>query len=477
MNRSVCVPLFALLLLGGVLLWSGCSKDSPTKSGKVTDEDRLQAQLKVSEAEGLWATAAVQAQETGGLPDFTAANASYEQALLLDPGNLDANFGAALTELPALVFDPDIQAMVTCLESMGPDSLGVLDNGIGGLPRPRFFRAEMLKTSYEVLFKLAATSVSCPPRVREVQSIVETNLIPRTDHVLELLAVVEGTPGFHYYLPPSMTGLPDSLEIDLGEVYLLDAILNTAKGLAYEFVAYDFDFDYQGGYDFLSDPMTAMRQIKYLLDESPTFGTLRSGSPMRSAKQALLAALNKAESCLASIRAETDDQSDDLIQAGFLDSLDAALPSILPGLTDFAQGIDSPEDIIAKIRLVLNGPYLITADLDGDEETPPQTITVNMAAMFESPVQDLRDLLPYHAWEPESEWPQTEMPFYFTDANGNRLDLEEGLLPVFPDYTFGGLFPGMTKARFEELFMGLGMEDLSKPLAKRRILMVLPAAG
>ena len=60
MNKSVFVPLIALLL-GGLLFWSGCSKDSPTKSKTVSEEDRLGAQLKVSEAEGLWSTAAVQA--------------------------------------------------------------------------------------------------------------------------------------------------------------------------------------------------------------------------------------------------------------------------------------------------------------------------------------------------------------------------------------------------------------------------------
>jgi hypothetical protein len=38
----------------------------------------------------------------------------------------------------------------------------------------------------------------------------------------------------------------------------------------------------------------------------------------------------------------------------------------------------------------------------------------------------------------------------FTDAQGNVIDEDE--IPYFPDYTFGGILPDMTRAKFIQLF-------------------------
>ena len=479
----------AALLFGGVLLLGGCAKESPTKSKQVTEEDKLRAEVKVAEAEELWSTAAVIAGTTGEIPDFGPARDSYEQALESDPWNLDANFGASLTGILSLMSDPDIQALADCLEGSGAaDSLGgLLDGGIGPLGKLQLHRAGTLRSSWRPLLKLADASMSCPPVVHELQGIVETKLIARVDYALEHLAVVESSPGFQYFLAPNMTGQADSMEVDLGEVYLLDASLNIAKSLGLILIAYNLDFDQSGTYGFLEDSTASMRQLKYLLEDSPTFLTLRPGKK-GLAKQALLASLDKAEASLAFIRAETDDQGDDLIKSSLVASLDEAIVPGSPDMPNFARNFDRPEDIIAELRTILSGPYTITEDFDDNEETPDQSITVNVSALFDAPIQDLRKLFPYHRWEPETEWwapdtvwvegypiVSTKSPFYFTDASGNRLDMmTEGFLFVLPDYTFGGLFPGMTRQRFEEL---IGPAGLTRPLAKRTALLSLQVPG
>ena len=112
MTRSAFVVWVAGLLFGAALFFGGCAEEAATGPEKVSEADRLQAQLAVAEAETYWTSAAVAAEATGGLPDFTHANASYRQALEFDPWNLDANFGAALTEVLALASDPEIQALI-----------------------------------------------------------------------------------------------------------------------------------------------------------------------------------------------------------------------------------------------------------------------------------------------------------------------------------------------------------------------------
>jgi len=42
-------------------------------------------------------------------------------------------------------------------------------------------------------------------------------------------------------------------------------------------------------------------------------------------------------------------------------------------------------------------------------------------------------------------------PIYFVDEDGIKIDTDE-TVPIFPDYTFGGLFPGMTKEHFDDIF-------------------------
>ena len=188
---------------------------------------------------------------------------------------------------------------------------------------------------------------------------------------------------------------------------------------------------------------------------------------------------------LAAIRAEDDYQGDDIIKLGYLTDLDADVS----GCTDcptFAQSWQSIEDVIAWVQEVLSGPYRLQEEIDGQLVD----VTIDLFAWLTNPPDDLKNLLPYHDWLPRDQWVEREtyagwtdyvyseysnpegeynlwtadgyIPFvgiefvrfrfteeemandfiYLTDESGTAL--EDGDIPYFPDYTFGGLFPGLT---------------------------------
>ncbi|HID95057.1 MAG TPA: hypothetical protein EYP53_03240 [Candidatus Latescibacteria bacterium] len=466
--RRQMFTVIAITVLFMPLLWLiGCA-EGPTGVEEVTEEERALARTRVTDAENHLVNAVAIAMGEEELPDFTAANAAYKEALTLDPGNLQANFGAAVTEILSLLNDPDIRTVIDSLEAWTESGVFPMSPRYGE-GASRVGQAKAVRSLPRLLFKTANTALSNPPLVHEVQEIIETELVPRIDYALERLAILEGHPDFQYLLPPRMTAQPDTMEVDLGEVYLLDASLNILRVVANLVTAYNLDFDKDGSYEYLEDEIAAARHFKYLIEDSPTFLTLRPGNRMREVKSGLLTALDKAEGCLAFIRAETDPQDDDVIKVEMIAMMDEQIVPGDPEAPNFARAFDRPEDIIAELKKILSGPYTLTEDFDGDETTPDVPIIVDIAHILDNPVQDLRTLLPYHAWLPEEQWGMVEgPPIYFTDEKGNPLDMmAEDFFPVFPDYTFGGLLPGMTREKFEALIRWAFPEEegFEKPVA------------
>ncbi|MFH1843305.1 MAG: hypothetical protein ABIF77_08845 [bacterium] len=201
--------------------------------------------------------------------------------------------------------------------------------------------------------------------------------------------------------------------------------------------------------------------------------------------------LARLEAALDFIRNENDPQDDDVIQLGFLTDVDSDIADC-EDCPAFAEDWETIEDVIDWVQVVLAGPYTIDVE-DGFGD--PAELTVNLSVLLSAPVADWKTKLPYHQWAPADEWfrfdePQiyewdtsTSMPVcedfnedwtcwtnidyevmryidqdfdgapvWFTDSQGTVLDEEE--FPYFPDYTFGGLFPGMTRQEMMDL-MGI----------------------
>ncbi|MDP6529175.1 MAG: hypothetical protein QGI43_05755 [Gemmatimonadota bacterium] len=222
----------------------------------------------------------------------------------------------------------------------------------------------------------------------------------------------------------------------------------------------------------------------------------RRGTQMDDAYDALLAARDKLESAVAAIRAESDGQEDDIIQIGSLMEIDTEIEND-PDKPDFATDFTTIEDVLAWVETLITETYT----LEAEGPAGPFTLDINLANYFLGSPQDGRDFLPifeflakdewvvresgaqyYDSWAADPLWEYcyadsvdcasvtctngfTEIavedytyahleipisglnvPLQFLDDEGMPVDLVPVMdLPYFPDYTFGGLFPGSTR--------------------------------
>ena len=338
----------------GALLTAGCFEDKTT-APETHPEDAL---TKSHEAEEAFTTALnhVRDMEEGGLKDvdFTQANELYKEAIELDPSNTEAQFGAGVTELLMLAQNADVQAVEDSLRAFmgegGEEGAEKPLLGVGMAPNAKRI-AMMPKIVYRMGKKAlpakrsrkTAKSAGEIRTVRDLQRIIEETFIPAVDYALARLAVVEDDPDFQFIITPELQGdaEEDSLELDLGEVYILDAQLRTLKAFLLVATAYNLDFDENGSYDFLQEEFSDAEILRQLMrvDQDSDFLTLRSSDGMLPAGLNVLSALEKLEASVAFIRAEEDDQRDDLIRQRDLEDLDAEIDlSDQADVPDFFKG-------------------------------------------------------------------------------------------------------------------------------------------
>ena len=208
---------------------------------------------------------------------------------------------------------------------------------------------------------------------------------------------------------------------------------------------------------------------------------------LSSAKAAILNAAADVKNGVNYILAESDTgdgQNDDLIK---IENIISINDEILPDDEDapqFAQNWNTINDIADWLtNEVLAGSYTLTAN--------NIEFQVNLSAFFNGAVPDMETVLPYFHWrDTGSDWvydyvdyeysfdtpngyynflyngQYTNMtniyhvhkrehdirfdPGYLTTPAGVEIDEDD--YPYFPDYTFGGIFPGMTRQKMIDIF-------------------------
>ena len=224
--------------------------------------------------------------------------------------------------------------------------------------------------------------------------------------------------------------------------------------------------------------------LQYNLDNNASFLRLEQGG-LGTAMDDLRGAQEKLVEGVAVIRAEENDQTNDVVK--ILDLMD--IDEEIEGENDkpaFAEGFTTIEDLLAWIDEVLNGTYHVVWS-----EDPLVEFDIDLPGFMANPPQELSDLLPFYEVKDEGlawidvvdqyewsyrvqvgekyclrdcNWEETAdcrtdvgrevyidryTEFHgldFLDArNGNIIDLEDEGFPYFADYSFGGLFPGMTR--------------------------------
>jgi hypothetical protein len=452
--RKYTYLVIGVLLVSLIIFLDGC--------GKKTTESKLDEEA-AKEKIGL-ANAALETElytlistELEGVErpedmDFSVCNSLYKEALQLDPNNLDANFGAGLTEILMVTLDNSVNsvfdewdAYIDTASFFAPKSAmhpeknfarGIVKRGFPTGKKDFLLPSNFLLSSISRVFYTALTD---PPQIHEIQDLIDNKLLPKVDYALECLRKVASDPDYTFIITPKMLGDvdEDALELDLTEIYLIITGLDLLKSLCSMAIAYNFDF-----------PSYDSAGLAQVISQDSDFLSLRSGggSKLTSAKNAFLDACDNLENAINFLRGETDNQNDDIIKID---------PD---GVAN--EDLDSILTYLPRVRNTLNTSEDVTADFNGDGED--QTVAFSAKAFFDNPISNLKqDLLPGYTTRVEKDssgWWDKE---YFWVAviiwDANSFDQW-----IFPNPTFNGILPEITTdAEFKQTF-GIDADDWQK---------------
>jgi len=428
-------------------------------------------------------------------------NTGFKKAAEQDTTNIKANLGYIITKFAAINEDSEIKKMADSVASfMDFDKKEQVylekKGGILGL-------GKALAVESPNLVKKMATTKEWPKfvTISKIQEINETKVIPALNAIEVAISRIESA-GKSY----DVNAVGETFEVDLGEIYVLHSFLNLTKAMLYTFSMRDLDLYSTNGkndYSWLNDIQNAPANYEYdyetgketesnardsILAEVIKYNMNRTNflEIRKNFGKVAYSELNKVvvnlEKSLKYIRAEKDDQENDIIKQSYILDMDEELANESSEMkkdgfsVKFADNFKSPEAVLSFVKSILNGPYTIDETMEttkwdydstGKEisitEDKNIKITIDISKFFLAPVTDGKKLFPKYKWLPKDEWTTVEAdtsyygeqayineytnfnPIYFVDDKGNKLDDETMDFPYFDDYTFGGIFPGMTR--------------------------------
>lgn len=264
-----------------------------------------------------------------------------------------------------------------------------------------------------------------------IQNIAENDVLPILDNLVASCKRMESCGNRSL----SLTIEGDTFNLDKGEIYMLDASVRLLRAALCGFCLYDMNLYSRGTttmswidtlrdldsrdfvmYTLSSDTLyrnsktnTAastfmFNTIKYNM-ERPGFLCGRTNYFAR-VKTDLLAVPATIKAGIAYIRAETGDQSKHIIKIADIANADNDLADVPGRMMDegisstLANRFKTPETIADFVTELLSEPYTLNETID----STPVNIKINLTAMLDKPVADLRTLLPKYQWLPANEW-------------------------------------------------------------------------
>jgi len=240
-------------------------------------------------------------------------------------------------------------------------------------------------------------------------------------------------------------------------------------------------FDMSEGYysDMCGDEIM-MKTLNHNLQNNNQFGSLKNGY-LSNAQNDLLSAIEDINAGIEYIENENDTQSNDVIKLEYINDLNDQILDDEDN-PEFMHDWTGTDDAIAWLQSLVSGSVVLTAN---DED-----FTLDLDAFFSGAINDIKDYIPYYHWNDiNDDWlvmrnydsysynynnyvsfydlngdyqefyvtcytryydEFTLDTGYSTDAQGNEIDDDEDI--YFPDYTFNGIFPGMTRAKLNRIF-------------------------
>jgi hypothetical protein len=333
--------------------------------------------------------------------DYATAKTHYEAALQLDSECHGATLGLAIVNI-IIVSE---ETMASADGVMG-DMSAMQSMNLEGNKRFSIFENAAKASSYssfsipKTLSEIAIAATSDPETFKDIQDIIEADVIPVFDLAITQIRTLE-TSDFNYTLIIEEEGETIvNAEFDAGEAYCLDAFLCQMLIPLDLIVAYNIDISSSA----MEDPMEVLNSTTFLVLNS--YGTAR----LADAHDRLLELIAAVRAGVNFICAETDNQDNDLIPNTEL--------------------LDQKTDILAELddmETSFSGP----ADVDDGQGG---TVTIDISSFFNSPITDLKTIFPNN----------------ITGFDVNDEPIIDGD-PTWDDPTLNGLLPGMTDAELATL--------------------------
>ncbi|MCF7808891.1 MAG: hypothetical protein K9N38_10280 [Candidatus Marinimicrobia bacterium] len=390
MNKRL-LNLFTIVVSVAMIAFTGCEE---LTDGVVSEEDSTAAVAKTDSAtmlmEGMmnnmFNADPDSVEEMLELLDFGDVYDLYSEAHALDPANSDANFGLAFTGFIMLTQDQDLQDMLLRWEdyfSVNEPFLVSEGNTLGrqgfGMPLSiDGFKIPVLPY-LEMPVSLMKMSTGDVPQFSEFQDLVGTLFLPFVEESITALELVDDDPNYVFIISPTMQGESEAtpIELDLTEIYAIEAGLYALKGVLNTVIAYNFDFVSFDSVGIVTE-----------LNQGSDFATLNpdGAADLAEALSSITGAFNKIYSALDFLEAETDDQSDDLITLEEGDDL-----------TEIRADIE-------EVEAVFEGPNVIHYSYWEDEYDEggmwtgevfyEDSLTVDISKFFTNPISDLKAMVP-----------------------------------------------------------------------------------
>ncbi|MFC1490164.1 hypothetical protein ACFL6K_03045 [Candidatus Latescibacterota bacterium] len=449
---------WVLILLLAALFFSACEESPLDSEGDVVIDVGKSDELVVS-ADSLLVEMMNSADEDISMDELldqvTEIKDLYQQAAAKNPANSTANFGAAVFTFQDLMSHPDVDLMMDTLESW-KDDIDNVDYTKYYLTQYFMFGENVITerqewedwdgTTYEHTFErylspdeaffrlifLVQNSLANPNLVALVQDIIDETIIDTLDDAIAYMDVVLTDNTFTYSPDESLLEDDESIEFDLGEAYMISALMRFARANFKIMNSYQGTIPGVNNTTDLFDMTTVLPAIKSQDENSGSFLKLRSNTILPSAKADFLAAISMVESGVNFIKSETDDQMDDLIKKQDVTETDADIDSEFDHSAEnfiplpIFRGATGIMDIADAVESMITTPFDIEINFDSGVET----ISLNLAAFLNNGIPDIKAVLPYHEW---TDFNDLDSGFDGPGIYGDFEDVEgEDIFTAFP---------------------------------------------
>lgn len=406
--------------------------------------------------------------------DFISLRDGFQDVVKKDPAGTKGNLGLMVSSLLALNKSKEMKRLADSLEAYfdavdndntgevyveGPQEYEPVEEGVmhKALRKEGVIGLGKALAAKTPSMAMAASGDPTWPKfvkLSYLQGIIEDEILPVMNAMIDAAGRLENAGKASVVIEPEEG---DTFEIDLGEVYAVDAYLHLARAYLTMYCIYDMDIYEPGTKSYAwidslyhsesidrtiyrlkgdtlyeiqhwddSEPAIHMAKVVKYNMERDKFMTIRSGKNWHSKVKADLVKVPQlVKSGLAYIRAETDGQKNDLIKLSHITDADAEMADlqtemIEEGLSEeLASKFRSAEAVADFVAELLSGPYTFNETVDNGKTSIK--ITVDITALLDNPVQDMRDLLPKHKWINQKDWLEAETDVWDTYSDETSM--------------------------------------------------------